>query len=74
MDISNAMNSYLNAKAAVAKWEKNFMAEWMRPIIKVLKENAIEGARNSENVDQNKLMRNLSPEAQEKWRKTDAKS
>lgn len=67
-DYLQALNCYLNGKSRVDGWKEVFIASWFEPVINVMKQIAIEGARNSPNIDQNKLMGMLSPEAQQRLR------
>lgn len=67
-NIADVIESYLQARAKVDEWKKEFQAQFYRPAVDVLLGVAIDGARKSPNVDRNKLMRNLSPEAQKKFR------
>ena len=67
-DISDSMEVYLSAEMRMQEWQDEFIANYYKPAIEMLKEVAIEGAKISPNVDKSKLMRRLSPEAQKKLR------
>ena len=67
-DIMNGLDAYLTGKARVDEWKEDFMASWFGPVIRVMKEMAIEGARNSPDINKHKLMGMISPEAQKKLR------
>jgi hypothetical protein len=67
-NIADVMESYLQGKLQVDNWRKEFEAQYYKPVMDALIGMAIEGARKSPEVDQNKLMKNLSPAAQKKFR------
>ena len=68
MDITDALDSYLNAKAKVGEWESEFIGKFYRPIADMIIQQALQNARTSPMIDQQKLESRLSPGALRKFR------
>jgi len=63
-NIEDSLEAYLSSRSNVDTWKQEFTANWFKPIIKMMKTMALEGAREGPDIDQAKLMGRLSPEAQ----------
>jgi hypothetical protein len=68
MNIADALDSYLSAKVQIGEWKQEFDAEFYEPLGKMLINLALESARKSPMIDQNKLEGMLSPSAKRKFR------
>ena len=67
-NITDALDSYLTAKAKANKWEKEFVLNWYDPLFKMYSEMAMKMVRENPNIDQEILNQRLSPEAQQRLR------
>lgn len=68
MNIADALDSYLSAKVQIGEWKQEFDAKFYEPVGKMIVNLALEGARKSPMIDQNKLEGLLSPSAKQKFR------
>lgn len=68
MNITDAFDSYLNAKVRVAEWELEFNKRFYGPLAEVVLGTAMQNARTSPEFDRDKLESNLSPGALQKLR------
>jgi len=67
LNVTDALDSYLTAKFKVGNWETEFNARFYAPVLKTMVGNAIRGAKNSPQIDQDKLKSGLSPEARARY-------
>jgi hypothetical protein len=68
MDISDALDAYLQSKVKIGEWEQEFNARFYKPIGDMIIGMAMHNARNNPMIDQNKLESRLSPEALKRLR------
>jgi len=67
LTIQQAVDSYLKAKVRIKEWEIQFQARYYGPLYKVMINTAIENAKKSPMIDQQKLINSLTPEARERF-------
>ena len=68
MDITDALDSYLNAKIKVGEWQTEFMASFYKPVADMMISLAMKTAGNPNMFDQEQLGMNISPQAQQRLR------
>ena len=68
MNITDAFDSYLNAKVRVGEWKRDFDQRFYGPLGEALIGMAMQGAKNPAVFDQEKLDSRLSPQAKQKFR------
>ena len=67
-NINDALETFLDSKALFEGWKKEFNARWYEPVLKMMREMAVDSARKNPNIDQNKLNAMLSEKGRSRLR------
>ncbi len=63
MDVSDALDAYIQAQLQVGEWQDDFLSTFYKPVLDTIVGEALRNAGNPEVFDQSKVRQGLSPSA-----------